>query len=86
MTSRRRTTSNQGWNNVEYANVGIYNVEQRRINDAYFNVDFNNVRQRQNNVVIFNVDLHNVVNMAIKNKLRFKNIIILLRFNKNHLN
>ena len=56
------------------------------MNDAYFNVDFNNVRQRQNNVVIFNVDLHNVVNMAIKNKLRFKNIIILLTFNKNHLN
>ena len=93
MTSRRRTTSNQRWNNVAYVNVGIYNVEQRRINVVYFNVDLNNVRQRRNNVVIFNVDLHNVeprrnnvVNMTIKNKLRVKNIMILLSFNKNHLN
>ena len=27
MTSRRRTTSNQRWNNVVYVNVEIYNVE-----------------------------------------------------------
>ena len=93
MTSRRRTTSNQRWNNVAYVNVGIWNVEQRRINVVYFNVDLNNVRQRRNNVVIFNVDLHNVeprrnnvVNMTIKNKLWVKNIMILLSFNKNHLN
>ena len=43
-TSRRGTTSNQRWNNVVYFNVGIYNVEQRRINVVYFNVDMNNVR------------------------------------------
>ena len=53
-------------------NVGIYNIEQRRINVVYFNVDLNNVRQRRNHVVIFNVDFHNVgqlrnkvVNMTI---------------------
>ena len=33
-----------GWNNVVYVSVGIYNVEQRRINVVYFNVDLN-VRQ-----------------------------------------
>ena len=80
-----------------YVNVGIYNVEQRRINVVYFNVALNNVRQRRNNVLIFNVDLHNVdprrnnvLNMTIKkkkkNKLRVKNIIILLSFNKINLN
>ena len=41
-------------------NVGVYNVEQRRINVVYFNVDLNNVRPRRHNVVIFDVDLHNV--------------------------
>ena len=63
------------WNNVLYLNVGIYNVEQRRINVVYFNVDWNNVRQRQNNVVIFNTDFHNfgqrrnnVMNMTIWKK------------------
>ena len=73
MTPRRRTTSNQSWNNVVYVNVGIYNVEQCRINLFYFNVDLNNVRQRRHNVDIFNVDLHNVeprwnnvVNMTIE--------------------
>ena len=38
-----------------YANVEIYNVEQRQINLVYFNVDINNIRQRRNNAVIFNV-------------------------------
>ena len=60
MTSRRRTTSNQRWNNVVYVNVEIYNVEQRWNNVVFFNVELNNVRQRRNNVVIFNVDFHNV--------------------------
>ena len=86
MTSRRRTTSNQRWNNVVYVNVEIYNVQQRRINVVYFNVDLNNVRQRRNNVVIFNVDFHNVgerrnnvASMTIwrkKTKLRVKSKII----------
>ena len=43
-----------------YFNVGIYNIEQRRINVVYFNVDMNNVRQRPNDVVIFNVEFHNI--------------------------
>ena len=60
MTSRRRTTSNQQWNNVVYVNANIYNFEQPRINVVYFNVNLNNVRQRQNNAVIFNVDFHKV--------------------------
>ena len=59
MTSRRRTTSNQRWNNVVYVNVEIYNVEQRWNNIVIFNVDFHNVGQRRNSVA----------NMAIwKNK------------------
>ena len=33
------------FNNVVYFKVGIYNVDQRRINAVYFNVDVNNVRQ-----------------------------------------
>ena len=41
-----------------YVNVGIYNVDQRRINIVYFNDDLNNVRKRRNNVIIFNVDFH----------------------------
>ena len=72
MVSRRRTTSNQRWNNVAYVNVEIYNVEQRQIKVVHFNVDLNNFRQRRNNVVIFNVDFNNVqkrwnnvVNMTI---------------------
>ena len=89
-------TLNQRENNIVYVNVGIYNVEQHQINVVCFNVALNNVWQLQNNVVIFNVDIHNVelrwnhvVNMTIKkmkNKLRVKKIIILLNFNKNHLN
>ena len=43
-----------------YFNVGIFYVEQRRINVVYFNVDVSNVRQRRNNVVLFNVEFHNV--------------------------
>ena len=71
MTSRRRTTSHQRWNNVAYVNVGIYYVRKRQIDVLYFNIDLNNVGQRRNNVFIFNVDLHNVernnvVNMTIK--------------------
>ena len=59
MTSRRRTTSNQRWNNVVYVNVEIYNVEQRWNNIVIFNVNFHNVGQRRNSVA----------NMAIwKNK------------------
>ena len=61
MRPQGETTLNQRWNNVAYANVGFYNVEQRQINVVYFNVDLkNNIRQRWNNVVIFNVDIHNV--------------------------
>ena len=88
MTSRRRTTSNQRWNNVVYVNVEIYNVEQRWNNAVFFNVELNNVRQRRNNV-IFNVDFHNVgqrrnnvADMTIwkKNKPPFKNKMIFLNF------
>ena len=61
MTSRRRTTSKQRWNNVAYLNFGIYNVKHRRIIVAYFNVDVNNNRKRRNNVVLSNVDIYNVV-------------------------
>ena len=96
MTSRRQTTSIQRWNIVVYLNVGIYNVEQRRINVVYLDIALNNFRQRRNNVAISNVNLrnveprrNNVVNMSIKkmkNKLGVKNIIILLSFNKNNLN
>ena len=46
--------------NVVYFNIGIYNVEKRRINVVYFNVVMNNVRQHKNNVVLFNVEFHNV--------------------------
>ena len=89
MTSRRRTTSNQHWNNIVYVNVEIYNVEQRWNNTVFFKVELNNVRQRRNNVVIFNVDFHNVgqrrnnvADMTIwkKKKPRFKNKIIFLNF------
>ena len=55
MTSQRRTTSNKGWNKVEYVNVAIITLNKV----IYFNVDLNNVKRR-NNVVIFNVDFHNV--------------------------
>ena len=55
MTSRRRTISNQRWNNVVYVNI-----QQCQINVVFFNVDVRNVRQRRNNVVIFNVEFHNV--------------------------
>ena len=44
ITSRRGTTRNQRWNNV-YVNVGIYNVQQHRINVVYFKVEMNNVRR-----------------------------------------
>ena len=80
MTSRRRTTTNQRWNNVVNVNVGIYNVKQSRINVVYFNVHMNNVRQRWNNV-IFNVEFHNVwqrrnnvvkMTNSKKNKKNFK--------------
>ena len=80
MTLRRGTTSNQRWNNIVYLNVGIYNVEQRRINVAYFNVDVNNVRQRRNNIVLFNFKFYNVcqrgsnvVKMTIYKKEQKKN-------------
>ena len=65
--------------------MGIYNIEQRRINAVYFNVDMNNVRQRRNNVVIFNVGFHNVgkrrnnvVKMSIskENKKKISNRIL----------
>ena len=89
MTSRRRITSNQLWNNVVYVKVEIYNVQQRWNNVIYFNVELNNVRQRRNNVAIFNVDFHNVGqrrnnvgNMTIWKKIKstFKNKIIFLSF------
>ena len=89
MTSRRRTTSNQRWNNVVYVNVEIYNVEQRWNNVVYFNFELNNVRQRRNNVVVFNVDFHNVgqrrnnvANMTVSQKIkpRFKSKVIFLSF------
>ena len=41
VTSRRRTMSNQCWNNVVYVKVEIYNVEERRINVVYFNFHIN---------------------------------------------
>ena len=47
---RRRTTSDPCWTNVEYVNVGIYNVEQRWINAICINIDLNNVRQLRSNV------------------------------------
>ena len=46
MTSRRRTTSNQRWNNAGYVIIEIYNVQLRWNNVVYFNVELNNVRQR----------------------------------------
>ena len=77
MTSRRRTMSNQRWNNVVYVIVEICNVEQGRLNIFYFNVDINNFRQPRNNVVILNVEFDNVdqrqiwiVNMTIFKKLK----------------
>ena len=73
--TRRRTTSNQRWNNVAYVNVEIYNIQQHWNNVVYFKVELNNVRQRRNNVVVFNVDFHNVgqrrnnvANMTISKK------------------
>ena len=60
MTSRRRTTSNQRWNNVVYVNVEIYKVEQRRINVTYFHVDINNIRQYRNNIAIFHFEFYNL--------------------------
>ena len=90
MTSGRRTTSNQRWNNVVYNNIEIYNVQQRWNNIVYFNVELNNVWQHQNKVVIFNLHFHsvgqrrnNVANMTVwekKIKPRFKNKIIFLSF------
>ena len=89
MTLRRRTTSNQRWNNVAYANTDVHNVQQRWNIVVYFNVELNNVRQRRINVVVFNVDFrnveqrrNNVANMTISKKIkpRFKSKIILLKF------
>ena len=60
MTLQRGTTSDQGWNNAVYFNVGIYNVKQRRINIVYFKVDINNTGQRRSNLVIFNAEFYNV--------------------------
>ena len=89
MTSRRRITSNQRWNNVVNVNVEIYNVKQRWNNVVYFNVELKNVRQCRNNVFIFNVEFYNVgqrqnnvANMTIskENKPRFKSKIIFLNF------
>ena len=77
MTSRRKTTLNQGWNNVVYFNVGIYNVEQHRINVVCFKVDMDNVRQLRNNVVIFKVDFHNVGQ-------RQNNVVKMTIFEKNN--
>ena len=84
MTSRRRTTSNQRWNNVVYVSVEIRNVEQH-----WNNVELNNVGQRQINVVIFNVIFTTLGNVETtlriwsfekKYKHRFKNKIIFLNF------
>ena len=83
MTSRRRTMSNQLWNNVAYVNVEIYNVEQRQINIVYFSVDINNVRQRRDKAVIFKVEFYNVdqhlgnfMNMTIFKNLKSKKIFL----------
>ena len=51
--------TNQRWNNAAFVKVGIYNVDQFRINAVCFNIDINNVRTRRNNV-IFNDEFHNV--------------------------
>ena len=74
MTLRRRTMSNQSWNNVMYFNVEIYNIEQHEINVVYFNVDINNTRWLQNNAAIFNVDErpNSFMNMTIFKKLEKK--------------
>ena len=77
MTSRRRTMSNQRWNNVMYVNIEIYNVEQRHIKVVCFSVDINYVRKGRNNAVIFNIEFHNtdqrqnnVLNVTIFKKLK----------------
>ena len=86
MMSRRRTTSNQRWNNVVYVNVEIYILQQRWNNIVYFNVELDNVRQHWNKVVIFNVDFYNVETtlriwlFGKKFKPRFINKIIFLSF------
>ena len=92
MKSRRRTMSNQRWNNVVYVTVEIYNVEQGLIDLVYFNIDINNVRQCRNNVVIFNVEFHNVdqrwnnvVNMAVLKNLKVKKNIFELQKKMTHL-
>ena len=54
--------SNKRWNNIEYCNVGIYNIDRCQINVVYFNVVMKNVRKCQKNVVIFNVQFNNVGN------------------------
>ena len=54
--------SNKRWNNIEYCNVGIYNIDRCQINVAYFKVVMKNVRKCQKNVVIFNVQFNNVGN------------------------
>ena len=53
--------SSQRWNNFVYFNLGVYNVEQRRINVVYFNFDMNIVRQRRNNIAIFNVEYVGII-------------------------
>ena len=64
------------WSEVVYFNVGVYNIEQRRINAVYSNVGLNNFRQRQSNLDNFIVGQHgsDVVNVTIclKLKIHFK--------------
>ena len=76
MTSRRRTTLEQRWNDVTYINAKIYSVEQRRINVVHFDIDINNARQCWNNFLIFSIEFqdidqrqNNVVNINICKKL-----------------
>ena len=90
MTSGRRTTSHQCWNNVVYNNIEIYNVQQRWNNIVYFNVELNNVWQHQNKGCHFQPPFsqrwatskqrREYDRLGKKIKPRFKNKIIFLSF------
>ena len=69
--SRRRTTSNQRWNNVVYVNVEIYNVQQR----CHFQRRFS-----QSWATSKHSCEYGHLKKKKKNKPRFKNKIIFLSF------
>ena len=66
--TRRRTTSNQRWNNVAYVNVEIYNIQQRWNNVVVFNVDFHNIGQRRNNVANMTISKKKQISLDSKAK------------------